>query len=149
MLLFQPATPIICENVTYLPIWIPFKSHSLPASSPSFSLAPGPTFQTATTINSENLRQHFQAPSIQPPSGIPSPFPVVHPIDTSVPPPPVIFSQTPSPIHPEVAPNTSIPSQPDISCQVQFLLESPDIAPTDSNTASKQPLCFTAAAQDF
>ena len=39
MLLSQPTTPIICGNVTYLPIWIPFKSDSLPASSPSFSLA--------------------------------------------------------------------------------------------------------------
>ena len=108
-------------------------------------MAPGPSFQTATTLNSENLRQHFQALSIQPPPGIPSPFPVIPPIDTSVPPPPVIFSQTPSPIHPEVAPHTSIPPQPDVSCQVQIPMESPDIAPTDS----KHPLCFTAAAQVF
>ena len=84
MLLSQPATPIICGNVTYPPIWIPFKSDSLPASSPSFSLAPGPAFQTATTLNSENLRQHFQAPSIQPPPGIPSPFPIVPQFHTSV-----------------------------------------------------------------
>ena len=145
MLLSQPATPIICGNETYLPIWIPFKSDSLPASSPSFSLAHGPTFQTATTLNSENLRQHFQAPSIQPPPGILSPFPIVPPIDTSVPPPPVVFSQTPSPIHPEVVPHTSIPPQPNVSCQVQIPLETPDIAPTDS----KHPLCFTAAAQVF
>ena len=149
MLLSQPTTPIICGDVTYLPIWIPFKSDSLPTSSPSFSLAPGPTFQTAATINSENLRQHFQAPSIQPPPGIPSSFPVIDPINASVPPPPVTFSQILSRIHPEVVPNTSIPPQPNISCQVQIPLESPDIAPTNSNTASKQPLCFTAAAQDF
>ena len=50
-----------------------------------------------------------------------------------------------SAIHPEVAPHTSIPPQPDISCQVQIPLETPDIAPTDS----KHPLCFTAAAQVF
>ena len=145
MLFSQPTTPIICRNVTYLPIWIPFKSDSLPTSSLSFSLAPGPTFQTATTLNSENLRQHFQAPSIQPSPGIPSPFPVISPIDTSVPPPPIIFSQTLSPIHPEGAPHTSIPPQPNVSCQVQIHLKSPDIAPTDS----KHPLCFTAAAQVF
>ena len=129
----------------YLPIWIPFKTNSLPTLSSSFSLTPGPAFQTATTLNSKNLRQHFQAPSIQPPPGIPSPFPIVPPIDTSVPPPPVIFSQTPSPIHPEVAHHTSIPPQPNVSCQVQIPLETPDIAPTDS----KHPLCFTAAAQVF
>ena len=152
MLLSQPATPnnLWKWNLS-LPIWILFKSNSLPASSPSFSFAPGPAFQTATMINSENLRQHFQAPSIQPPPGIPSPFPVVPPIDTSVPPPPGIFSQPPSdhvpntlPTCPEAAPNTSISQQPNTctSCQVQIPSKTPNIPPTDSNTASKQQLCF-------